>query len=46
MLTCAGNFLAGPIIECKGMRAIFDKKDKKEQEKVINGKKKSKYLKI
>ena len=46
MLTCVGNFLAGPIIECKGMRAIFDKKGKKGQEKVKTGKKKSKYLKI
>ena len=46
MLTCVGNFLAGPIIECKGMRAIFDKKGKQGPEKVINDKKKSKYLKI
>ena len=44
MLTCVGNFLPGPIIECKGMLSIFDKKGKKGQEKVINGKKKVKIF--
>ena len=43
-LTCLSHFLAAPIIESKGMRV--DKKDTKGQEKVTNGKKRAKYLKI
>ena len=43
MLTCVGNFLAGPIIECKGMLAIFDKKGKKRARK---GYKRQKKVKI
>ena len=29
-MTCVGDFLAGPIIESKGMRAMFDKIGKKK----------------
>ena len=38
-LTCVVHFLAGLIIESKGMLAIFDKKGKKRYKKVKNGKK-------
>ena len=37
---------AGPILESKGMRAIFQKKDKKRTKTVKKEQKRAKYLKI
>ena len=38
-LTCVVHFLAGPIIESKGMLAIFDKKGKKSIKRLKTAKK-------
>ena len=38
--------ISGPILVSKGMRAIYQKKGKKQHKKVWKGEKSAKYLKI
>ena len=43
-MTCFGHVLAGPTIESKGMRAIFNKKGKKKGKKRLKTAKKGKIF--